>query len=327
MQAFIINKFRGDVSLLTDGLTWLEERTGVPVAGVVPYFRDIHVPEEDSVPLEYAAPAPTEAVLDVAVVYLPHISNFDDFDPLAHHAGVSLRYADSATALGKPDLVIIPGTKTTIPDLAWIRERGLAQAVQELHRYGTPVVGICGGYQMLGRTLNDPDRVESSLTSMEGLGLLPMDTVFQGSKETHRIKGRVVESVGLLAGAAGLPVQGYEIHMGRTTGEGVAAPVRIDERADVPVDAAGDLDGAVNAAGNVLGTYVHGLFHNTELRRAMLNELARRKGVSLPEAAPELDLDREYDRLADWVRSSLDMELVYRLAGLSRDFERTSANW
>ena len=326
VRAFIINKFRGDVSLLTDGLTWLEERTGVPVAGVVPYFRDIHVPEEDSVPLEYAAPAPAAAVLDVAVVYLPHISNFDDFDPLAHHAGVSLRYADSPAALGTPDLVIIPGTKTTIPDLAWIKERGLAQAVRELHRNGTPVIGICGGYQMLGRTLSDPDHVESSLASMDGLGLLPIDTVFQGDKETHRIMGRIVESAGLLAGAAGLPVLGYEIHMGRTTGEGVAAPVRIDDRADAPVDAAGSLDGALNAAGSVLGTYVHGLFHNTELRRAMLKELARRKGVRLPESPDsngELDLDRQYDRLADWVRSSLDMDLVYELAGLSRDFEGT----
>ncbi len=326
VQAFIINKFRGDVSLLTDGLTWLEERTGVPVAGVVPYFRDIHVPEEDSVPLEYAAPAPAAAVLDVAVVYLPHISNFDDFDPIAHHPGVSLRYADSGTALGHPDLVIIPGTKTTIPDLAWMKQRGLFQSVQQLHADGTPVVGICGGYQMLGRTLSDPDHVESSITSMEGLGLLPMDTVFQGTKETHRIKGEVVQAVGLLAGAAGLPVQGYEIHMGRTTGEGVAAPIRIDERADVPVEAGGSLDGAVNAAGDVLGTYVHGLFQNTGLRRALLRELARRKGLRLPESNFELDLDREYDRLADWVRSSLDMDLVYRLSGLSRDFERAPAD-
>ena len=198
--------------------------------------------------------------------------------------------------------------------------------MQELHRNGTPVIGICGGYQMLGRTLSDPDHVESSLASMDGLGLLPIETVFQGDKETHRIKGRIVESAGLLAGAAGLPVLGYEIHMGRTTGEGVAAPVRIDDRADAPVDAAGSLDGALNAAGSVLGTYVHGLFHNTELRRAILNELARRKGVRLPESPEsngELDLDREYDRLADWVRSSLDMDLVYELAGLSRDFEGT----
>jgi adenosylcobyric acid synthase len=269
----------------------------------------------------------TDYVLDIAVLGLPHISNFDDFDPLKREPGVRLRYVEDRDALGKPDLIVLPGTKTTMADLWWLRERGFAADIQRQADAGTPVIGICGGYQMLGRTLNDPDHVESSLTSMEGLGLLPLNTVFQGSKETHRIKGQIVEAVGLLAGAAGLPVQGYEIHMGRTTGEGVAAPVRIDERADVPVAAAGSLDGAVNAAGDVLGTYVHGLFQNTGLRRAILNELARRKGVSLPETTVELDLDREYDRLADWVRSSLDMELVYRLAGLSRDFERTSANW
>ena len=321
IKGFIINKFRGDPSLLTDGITWLEERTGIPVAGLVHYYRDIHVPEEDSVALDDAPAAPSQAVLDVAVIQLPHISNFDDFDPLARHSGVELRYVDSVDQLGRPDLVIIPGTKTTIPDLAWMNQQGLSQAVKELHAGGAAVIGVCGGYQMLGTKVSDPEHIESSITELDGLGLLDLTTVFEGTKETHRIKGRVVAATGLLAGASGMSVSGYEIHMGRTVGEGISPPFRIEDRADVPVDGAGELDGALDASGSVMGTYIHGLFHNGELRTAILNELARRKGVSLPGVTNELDLDREYDKLADWVRSSLDMDLVYRMSGLSRDYD------
>ena len=325
VKAFIINKFRGDPSLLTDGITWLEERTGIPVAGLVHYFRDIHIPEEDSVALDGASTAAAQSVLDVAVVQLPHISNFDDFDPLARHPGVDLRYVDSPAQLGRPDLVIIPGTKTTIPDLAWMNERGLSEAVKELHGNGAAVVGICGGYQMLGTKLSDPGHVESSITEMDGLGVLPLSTVFQGSKETHRIKGRVVGATGLLAGASGLPVHGYEIHMGRTVGESFSPPFRIEDRADVPVTEADALDGALDASGSVMGTYIHGLFHNTELRGAMLGELARRKGVALPDAIYDSDLDREFDKLADWVRSSMDMDLIYRVSGLNREYDAARA--
>ncbi len=321
IKGFIINKFRGDPSLLTDGITWLEERTGIPVAGLVHYYRDIHVPEEDSVALDDAPAAPSQAVLDVAVIQLPHISNFDDFDPLARHSGVELRYVDSVDQLGRPDLVIIPGTKTTIPDLAWMNQQGLSQAVKDLHAGGAAVIGVCGGYQMLGTKVSDPEHIESSITELDGLGLLDLTTVFEGTKETHRIKGRVVAATGLLAGASGMSVSGYEIHMGRTVGEGISPPFRIEDRADVPVDGAGELDGALDASGSVMGTYIHGLFHNGELRTAILNELARRKGVSLPGVTNELDLDREYDKLADWVRSSLDMDLVYRMSGLSRDYD------
>ena len=326
IKGFIINKFRGDPSLLTDGITWLEERTGIPVAGLVHYYRDIHIPEEDSVALDDAPAAPSQVVLDVAVIQLPHISNFDDFDPLARHPGVELRYVDSPAQLGRPDLVIIPGTKTTIPDLAWMNERGLSQAVKELHAGGAAVIGVCGGYQMLGTKVSDPEHIESSITELDGLGLLDLTTVFEGTKETHRITGRVVAATGLLAGASGMPVSGYEIHMGRTVGESFSPPFRIEDRADVLVSAAGELDGALDASGSVIGTYIHGLFHNGELRTAMLNELARRKGVSLPDVTNELDLDREYDKLADWVRSSLDMDLVYRMTGLSRDYDAAQAS-
>ena len=321
IKGFIINKFRGDPDLLTDGITWLEERTGIPVAGLVHYYRDIHIPEEDSVALDDAPERSSKPVLDVAVLQLPHIANFDDFDPLARHPGVDLRYVDSPDQLGRPDLVIIPGTKTTIPDLAWMNERGLSRAVKELHAGGAAVIGICGGYQMLGTKVSDPEHIESSISELDGLGLLSLTTVFEGSKETHRISGKVIQATGLLAGASGVPVRGYEIHMGRTSGEGFAPPFLIEDRGDAPVAGHGDMEGALDASGNVLGTYIHGLFQNVELRDAMLRELARRKGVPLPDVASVLDLDREYDKLADWVRSSVDMDLVYRMSGLSRDYD------
>jgi adenosylcobyric acid synthase len=274
--------------------------------------------------LDDAPKATHQSVLDVVVLQLPHIANFDDFDPISRHPGVELRYVESTAQLGRPDLIIIPGTKTTIPDLAWMNEQGLTQAVKDLHAGGAAVVGICGGYQMLGTKVSDPEHIESSITELDGLGFLNLTTIFEGSKETHRIKGRVSETTGgatgLLAGASGMPVTGYEIHMGRTVGEGFSPPFLIQDRADVPVSGDGDLEGAIDASGSVMGTYIHGLFLNPELRGAMLAELGRRKGVSLPDVTTENSLDREYDKLADWVRSSIDMDLIYKMSGLSRDY-------
>lgn len=319
VKGVVINKFRGDASLLTDGLSWLEKRTGIPVVGVVNHFRDIHIPEEDSVALDLPLRTPSDAVLDIAVIQLPHISNFDDFDPLDRENGVSLRYVDSPQQLGRPDLVVLPGTKTTIPDLAWMEDRGLSNAIRATQQDGAAVIGICGGYQMLGTRLYDPERVESSRTEMEGLGILPLTTVFTGSKETHRIKGRVNRGDGLLAGAKGLLISGYEIHMGRTCGEGLGAAFQVDDRSDVPVDGGNSIDGVLDSSGWVMGTYIHGLFHNGGLRRAMLQALARRKGANLSLAPEDLALDLEYDKLADWVRTSLRMDLVYQMAGISQE--------
>jgi adenosylcobyric acid synthase len=326
VQGFIINKFRGDVSLLTDGLTWLEERTGKPVVGVVNHYRDIHIPEEDSVALDLPPRLSNgNKVLDIAVVQLPHISNFDDFDPLARESGVNLRYVNSPEQLGAPDLVILPGTKTTIPDLAWMEDRGLAAAVRNAHQAGSAVIGICGGYQMLGSLIQDPDQVESSRTQITGLGLLPQSTVFSGQKETHRVQGAVTQNFGLLSGAKGAPIHGYEIHMGRTFGDGAGSAFSpafsVHDRSDVGVDPTTATDGALDPTGWVLGTYIHGLFQNSGLRQALLQALARRKGASLSLETKELAIDLEYDKLADWVRSSLKMDLIYGMTGLEREFD------
>lgn len=321
VKGFVINKFRGDPALLAYGLTMLEQRTGIPVLGVVHHFRDIHIPEEDSVALDLPSRAAGPAALDIAVIQLPHISNFDDFDPLAREPGVGLRYVATAADLGCPDLIILPGSKTTIPDLVWLEGQGLDQRIVERYRAGAAIIGICGGYQMLGTQLYDPEGIESSCRERAGLGLLPLTTVFAGSKETHRVQGEVAAAAGLLAGAAGAVIQGYEIHMGRTSGEGAVVPFRIKDRSDIAVTAATAWDGAMDGGGRVLGTYIHGLFHNGGLRRAVLLELARRKGVTLPAAGPDTAMEDEFDKLADWVRGSLRMDAIYRMTGLERDFD------
>ena len=329
VKAFIINKFRGDLSLLTPGLDWLEERTGIPVMGVVPYFRDIEIAEEDAVSLEerQRMKQETDYILDIAVIGLPHISNFDDFDPLKREQGVRLRYVEDNDSLGHPDLVILPGTKTTMADLRWLRRQGFARRIQVLSENGTPIIGICGGYQMMGARILDPEGVESAEGEMEGLGLLPVSTTFAGTKETHRIEGEAREAPGLLQGAQGIPIQGYEIHMGSSYADrSVLAtpddlgkrPFQIQQRSGEPTARP---DGAMDATGRTLGTYIHGLFYNHDLRKLILGHLAAWKGVTLPREATggpstTQSSDKEYDKLALLVRTSLDMNLVYKLAGL-----------
>ena len=327
IKGFVINKFRGDISLLTPGLTWLEERTGIPVAGVVPYYHDIHIPEEDSVSLEQRRllKGKSAYLLDIAVMGLPHISNFDDFDPLAREGGVRLRYVEAGDALGNPDLVILPGSKTTVADLEWLRRQGYASDIESLSREGAFVIGICGGYQMLGERILDPEGVESNQGETQALGLLAVTTVFAGDKETHRVKAEVRQAPGILRGAQGLPIEGYEIHMGAsypgqqsTHNDMADPPFHIRERSGRPWDQS---DGAIDPSGHVLGTYNHGLFHNAGLRKTILQSLAEAKGVSLPTGDPQErdslgSKDQEYDKLARLVRSSLNMERVYQMTGL-----------
>ena len=313
IRAFVINKFRGDPSLLESGLEVLQRRTGVSVAGVLPYFNDVQLPEEDSVGLEDSPQtrAEPEALLDIAVIRLPRIANFDDFDPLRREPGVRLRYVDSPGRMGSPDLIVIPGSKTTVADLAWMRQTGLDRSVSAHRGAGKPVIGLCGGYQMLGRAILDPRRVESDRPRTDGLGLLPVQTVFESRKETHQVKADIVSGGGLMTGSRGGRLTGYEIHMGRTSGSGSAA-FRIRERSGRPAD---DPEGALDSEGLTLGTCLHGLFHNHDFRRGLLLHLAASKNVSLPAGALQ-DMEREYDRLADLVSGHLDMDAVHRIAGL-----------
>jgi len=316
VKGLVINKFRGDLGLLQDGLEMLEERAGVPVLGVIPYLPDLHIAEEDSVALEGALTVASGDDVDIAVIRLPRISNFDDFDPLALEPGVRVRYVSAARELGRPDAVILPGTKHTIADLEWLRDKGLDGRILDLARRGVAVVGICGGYQMLGRRIVDASGVESPEgAACDGLGLLPVATEFAAAKETHQVQAEVLSGPGFLAAAAGAAVAGYEIHMGSSglTGSGACPLFRLTQRGGRPADA---LDGAVDAAGRVWGSYLHGLFDNTGFRRAWLRSL----GWSPP--GQEIDVlsirQAAYDRLAAAVRASLDMDRVRRMARIER---------
>lgn len=307
VRAFAINKFRGDPNLLKPGLRMIEERTGIPVAGVIPYLSNVGVADEDAVALDGHS-AREQGLLDVAVARLPHISNFDDFDPLEREPEVRLRYVSSAAHLGRPDLIVLPGSKATVADLEWLRASGVASAIERLAATGTAVIGVCGGFQMLGRRVLDHAGVESTCPEVSGLGLLPVETDFAQQKTTHQARARVYARRGLLAGAGGMEIEGYEIHMGQSDAS-ADAPLVIEQRSGQRCHAP---DGALSTDGWILGSYLHGLFANDELRATVLRNLAARKGVTLA-AGATLDKEGAYDRLATHVRAALNMELVAQL--------------
>ena len=300
---FLINRFRGDPALLGDGLEMLRERAfGVPTLGVIPYVPDLRVADEDAVTLERdrseAAPL-TEGQLDVAVIHLPRIANFDEFDALEAEPGVRLRYVARADDLGSPAAVIIPGTKATFSDLAWLRERGLDDAIAAAHGRGAQVVGICGGYQMAGERLWDPLGMEGAPGGQAaGLGLLPVATEFLAQKETHQALMRLDD---------GEAVRGYEIHTGDSrVRDGAARFGVIVERSGAAVRVP---DGAIAGDGSVWGSYLHGLFENDGFRHRWLQGL----GWSGPVLATTALREREYDRLADSVEEAVDWGAVEAL--------------
>ena len=309
VRGFVINRFRGDPSLLAPAIDDLEARTGVPVLGVIPWIDDIGVAEEDAVALERpdgGNRAGEAAEVDVAVVRLPRIANFDDFDPLAREPGVRVRWVSRADEFGAPDLAVLPGTKATVADVAWLRERGLDNAIAAHAERGGAVLGICGGFQMLGERITDDEGVEAARgASVPGLGLLPVETRFAAAKTTRQASGEVRASVGPWAGATGLPVTGYEIHMGQHAGEGAARPL---------LDLGGRPDGAVSPDGRVAGTYLHGLLHNDGVRTALLAALGR-SGAGAGAAAFAERREEAFDRFASVVRGHLDMGRVRALVG------------
>jgi adenosylcobyric acid synthase len=308
VAGLIVNRFRGDRAVLQPGLELLTARTGLPVLGVVPHLGDGLVPEEDSLALDTTPSGDVDgARVVVAVVRLPRIANFDDVEPLAAEPGVAVRFATRAAEIDAADVVIVPGSKSTIADLAWLRARGLAPAIARAAQDGRIVLGVCGGYQMFGERLDDPHGVEGG-GEAAGLGLLPAVTTFAPRKTTVRVRARVVGD-GPLTGAAGAAVAGYEIHAGVTRARRGRAALTIVERGGVPAEAA---DGVV--AGRVIGTYVHGLLTSAPLRRALLAEAARRRGVGPDGRWGAISAVDRYDRLADLVGAALDLEAIGRLA-------------
>ena len=297
----IINKFRGDVEILRPGLAMLEEKTRLPVVGVVPYLK-VDIEDEDSLS-ERLQQKNAVKPLDVAIVRLQHISNFTDFMPLEQHPLLGVRYVQAARELGMPDLIILPGTKNTVNDLLWLRQCGLETAVQKLARRGTPVLGVCGGYQMLGGMLDDSAGTESGRPqTLRGLELLPTRTVFTLEKRRAQVTATAA------APFAGAALTGYEIHTGRTTVEGAPFCTLAD----------GTPDGCVQ--GSVFGTYLHGLFDSGELTEKLAALLCRRKALA-PETAAPLTMqayrEQQFDLLADGVRRALDMSAIYAAMGLA----------
>ncbi|MFC2066305.1 cobyric acid synthase [Chloroflexota bacterium] len=313
IKGFIINKFRGDIALLQPGLDYLGEYTSRPVVGVIPYFHHILIPEEDSIHRIDASKAGNGSIV-IAVIRLPRLSNSTDFEPLQQEAGVEVRYITNPDELGSPDAIIVPGSKSTIADLAYLWQSGLAESIIQQSRNGTPIIGICGGFQMLGREIKDPDRVESSEGNVAGLCLLNTVTIFQPEKTTSQVKARILGNEGLLEGLQGEEVIGYEIHMGQTIGNDTRPLFLVTQRKE---EKAEYIDGATAQGGFIFGSYLHGLFDNANFRHAFLSRLRQRKGLSVAPKQPIASRQQHYDELADIVRQNLDMKLIYQICGLA----------
>ncbi|MFA6562788.1 MAG: cobyric acid synthase [Verrucomicrobiia bacterium] len=306
IAGFVVNKFRGNESLLKDALDYTARHTARPVFGVVPYLHNLGLPDEDSVTFKSGTgnPAPHATngnSLEIAVIDLPHISNFTDFDALRLEPDVRLRIVRSVADLGQPDAIILPGSKNVISDLAYLRQNGLDHSICELARTGkTEVIGICGGYQMLGAEISDPHGIESAGQTTRGLGLLPLSTVLECEKILRRVTAKHMPS--------GLAVHGYEIHHGQSDGGALQPIIRHDD---------GEAIGAAGSDGLVWGTYLHGLFDDDEFRRWFVDRLRSRRGLSpLGTVCAAYNLEPAFERLAEVVRKSLNVAEIYRLMGL-----------
>jgi adenosylcobyric acid synthase len=303
----IINKFRGDVNILEPGLKMLEDLVTIPTVGVVPYLR-LNIDDEDSLSDVFANKA-IDDNLDIVVIKLPRISNFTDFNAFEIVLGTKVRYVSTVRELKNPDLIILPGTKNTLGDLKWLRESGLEAEILKYASKGNPVFGICGGYQMLCQSLQDPYGIEEG-GNMAGLGLIHAETVFEKEKIRTRVKGTFSEVKGIFQGLSGKNFEGYEIHMGITKPEkdmpNLTTLTTIEN--DVKLDGLNDR--------NVYGTYVHGVFDNEEVVNEIAKAILEKKGIDF-EKKESISLDRykerEYDKLADALRASLDMDFVYQV--------------
>lgn len=305
VKGIIINKFRGMRELLDDGIEWLEKETGIPVLGVLPYL-DVNIEAEDSLALSslrFKKPKKAEFPIDVAVLRFPRISNFTDVDPFFDEPGVGVRLVSSVNELGNPDLLILPGTKNTMEDLEWMKHVGLDGAINELREQGTMIFGICGGFQMLGTKLFDPDAVEGNGENAEGLSLLPVETVFQAEKKTVQMEG--VLSAGIMEGQMNL--NGFEIHLGRTTLKSQVKPFLLLKD--------GREDGAISTDNKVMGTYLHGIFHNRLFTRLLVNQIRRNKGLDEVNENVQSDSERReeaYNLLASHLEENIDMDTIYQ---------------
>jgi adenosylcobyric acid synthase len=299
VKGILINKFRGDLRLFEEGRKMLEELCGIPVLGVVPYYNDIHIEEEDSVALAAKSAAAQRGKINVAVVLLRHISNFTDFDSLERDPRVHLFYSNNVDELAKADILILPGSKSTLDDLYELRRNGVAQAILRARREGATVLGICGGYQMMGVQIRDPHHVEGDIEAMPGLGLLPMTTEMLGEKVTRQVRFTFADKTDN-------QMEGYEIHMGET--------LPVEGSAFQPLNRLGDgQDDGCLVDEKCMGSYIHGILDNP----AFIDRLLAPHGAKLTEAATAFDYhafkEEQYDKLADHIRRYVDVPKLYEI--------------
>jgi adenosylcobyric acid synthase len=293
VKGFVINRFRGDIALLQSGLDWLEQRTDIPVLGVLPYLHDLHLEAEDAINQQQVASDSPQ--LKVIVPVYPRVSNHTDFDPLRLHPQVDLQFIAPDAPIPPADLIILPGSKHVRADFDWLLKQGWDKAIQKHLRYGGKLLGICGGYQMLGEAIHDPLGIESAPGSSKGLGLLAISTTLDAEKQLRNVEGELAFDRG--------QISGYEIHAGTTVGNGLKRPFcHIDGRPD----------GAISDDGQIMGTYVHGLFEETESLNALLNWAGLTSLVSFDYHALR---ERDIERLADLVEQHLDTDTLKQLCG------------
>jgi adenosylcobyric acid synthase len=309
VKGLIINKFRGDKTILDPGISMLEEKGGKPVVGVVPYM-DISIEDEDSLTTRFEKKE--KALIDIAVIRFPRISNFTDFDRFEQLKDVSVRYVKNVAELGKPDMILLPGSKNTMGDLKWMRQNGLEAAIKK--RSGSCVIfGICGGYQMLGKSISDPFSVEEG-GNMRGMELLPIDTVIEKDKIRKQVTGSFYHVGGELSILSGMTIEGYEIHMGVSRGGPEVSVLSF------LMDKKGGRDKADGVfQNNVYGTYVHGIFDHGEIAPTIVKGLAEKKGIAYDSGTPmdhEAFRETQYDKLAKVLREYLDMDYIYDLLGV-----------
>lgn len=300
IKGIIVNKFRGDIRLFQPGIKMLEDICKMPVIGVVPYYSGINIEEEDSVMLGYKQHEAEEGKINIAVILLRHISNFTDFNTLERDERVHLYYTNNTSELEKADIIIIPGTKNTLDDLYELRINGVAQAIMKAHRRGTTILGICGGYQIMGMEIHDPDSVEGNFTMLPGLGLLPVITTMQKEKVTRQTSFRF--------GQSAETCHGYEIHMGKSEpAEGsTACPLNtLDD---------GRTDGCVTED-KCMGTYIHGILDNRPFIEYLLKDFQKQKSTKKAYSDYAAFKEEQYDKLAEHVRKNIDMSLLYKILG------------
>lgn len=310
IKGLIINKFRGDKTILDPGVVMLEERSGKPVVGVAPYL-NVEVEDEDSLTERFSGDQEV-GLIDIAVIRIPRISNFTDFNPFERMPGVSLRYVTRVGELKNPDMIILPGTKNTMEDLLWMRQNGLEAAILKKAAAGTLIFGVCGGYQMMGESLSDPLGVEAGGT-IKGMGLLPVDTVFAGDKTRTRVHGSFTGVEGILAGLNGVELEGYEIHMGVSTLKDGAKPLTSITNMAEGLEKTKE-DGAWKD--NAYGSYVHSIFDKEEVAERIVQAIGEKKGIDTTEMTGvdyQTFKETQYDILAAGLREHLDMKRIYEI--------------